>query len=491
MAKGTPVGTAFGEIDLDSTKLEKGLQRTNEALSTGAIKVEDVYKSLGIKSNAVYDSMRANATKAADYIKNHTTASTEEIVRAEQAAAAKISAINKQQYGERIAQIKSQHEAFAEASARQIALTEQQAVSQSSILSGLKEHWMAFSADAVAGYMAFEKGMEYVKLGAKVEQIEESFSRVGASSGFATEELLANLKRAAAGTVADAEIMQSAVKGMVLNLDPEQLVHIMEVARVAARYAGTDVQTAFQDITNAIGTQMPRGLRQYGLITREQMKEVTEAGKTGEAQAVLYRIAMENGAAAMEKFGEVSANTAERLKAVETRMANMKEKVAVFAKNIYVSWGEDLIAEIDKIKERLGILARSAGLPDPDKLNASRGYLPDTSEGMTKRAAEPAIHQKFLEDIEESNRRSDAHAKRLQYTPGTATEDERFFGHDRVKSAPALGDFGMDKAYAAVDAGLTKIEVRVNDSSSKIAQTIYSNMEDWFVRKLMGQVERN
>lgn len=50
---------------------------------------------------------------------------------------------------------------------------------------------------------------------------------------------------------------------------------------------------------------------------------------------------------------------------------------------------------------------------------------------------------------------------------------------------------GMDKAYTAVDAGLTKIEERVNQSSSRTAQTIYSNIEEHLVRRIMGQLDRN
>jgi hypothetical protein len=50
---------------------------------------------------------------------------------------------------------------------------------------------------------------------------------------------------------------------------------------------------------------------------------------------------------------------------------------------------------------------------------------------------------------------------------------------------------GMDKAYTAVDAGLGKIEERVNQSSSRIAQTVYGNIEEHLVRRLQGQMDRN
>jgi hypothetical protein len=49
---------------------------------------------------------------------------------------------------------------------------------------------------------------------------------------------------------------------------------------------------------------------------------------------------------------------------------------------------------------------------------------------------------------------------------------------------------GMEKAVASVDAGLGKIEARVNESSSKIAKTIYGNLEDWLVNRLTAEMAR-
>jgi hypothetical protein len=125
---GKPVGIAYAEIDLDSTKLEQGLKRTHDALISGTIKVEDAYKSLGIKSDQVYNQMRANAVAAVDFIKNKTLSSTEEIVRAQKAAADKIKAINEEQYGKQI-----------------------------SFLDSLKKNWMALAATAAVVIYAVER----------------------------------------------------------------------------------------------------------------------------------------------------------------------------------------------------------------------------------------------------------------------------------------------------------------------------------------------
>ncbi len=49
----------------------------------------------------------------------------------------------------------------------------------------------------------------------------------------------------------------------------------------------------------------------------------------------------------------------------------------------------------------------------------------------------------------------------------------------------------MDAGYAALDAGLTKMEDRLGDFSTRAGQTIYANIEEYLVRRIMGQLDRN
>lgn len=49
----------------------------------------------------------------------------------------------------------------------------------------------------------------------------------------------------------------------------------------------------------------------------------------------------------------------------------------------------------------------------------------------------------------------------------------------------------MDAGYAVLDAGLTKMEDRLGDFSTRAGQTIYANIEEYLVRRIMGQLDRN
>jgi hypothetical protein len=126
--------------------------------------------------------------------------------------------------------------------------------------------------------------------------------------------------------------MQEAVKGMVLGLSGDQLVNIMEVARVAARYAGEDVKTAFENITNALGTNLPRALVRYGLITKEESLKVSQAIKQGETDITLYNLAIARGEVNVEKFGGAQANMSEQL-----------QRNRAILKDYQEAWGKFLI----------------------------------------------------------------------------------------------------------------------------------------------------
>ncbi len=265
MASGKPVGTAYAEIDLDTTKLEQGLKRTHDALLSGTIKVEDAYKSLGIKSDQVYNQMRANAVAAVDFIKNKTMSSKEEIIRAETAAANKIKELNQQQFGHQTSRIES-----------------------------LKSHWIAASAAVIAAWALVNKAVAYMDEGGKALQIESSFKIMADSAGVNSERLIASMKAATRETIDDSDLMQKAVKLMTLGYNPEQIERFSNVVITASQIAGTTAAEAYENLADAIGNRTPKALIRMGAVTREQMEIVNKAINEGADQMALYELAMAN-----------------------------------------------------------------------------------------------------------------------------------------------------------------------------------------------------
>jgi len=103
---GTKIGTMFAEIDLDDSKYDAGLKRALDNGKSVSINVEKAWKTMGSKSTEEVDQMRASIVNAYELIKNKSTSTTADILRAEIAAKNKLESINKKFYGGTIDQIK-------------------------------------------------------------------------------------------------------------------------------------------------------------------------------------------------------------------------------------------------------------------------------------------------------------------------------------------------------------------------------------------------
>jgi ribosome-associated translation inhibitor RaiA len=198
----------------------------------------------------------------------------------------------------------------------------------------LKSSYLDMAAKAATAYMAIQKAMEYMDKGAKASQAEASFRTLAQTSGESADKIIADMKRATNGTIDDSMLMQKAVKASLLDLTTGQTTQLAEMARLAARTTGEDVSTAFDNIVNAISTKMPRALKQYGLITKEQQTLVNQAMAEGVEDVGLFSIAWENYNKQLEKTGPIYENNAERLQQYKAKIEDTKE---TFGKHMNVA----------------------------------------------------------------------------------------------------------------------------------------------------------
>jgi len=298
---GGSIGSIFVELDLDSTAYTRKQKEIVAGANAASLDIEKNWKTIGATSDVMYTAMKQNITNAYDAIKNKASSSSDEIRRAHEAADAKITSINTAQFG-----------------------------AQTTMLDKLKANWIAATVAIAAAMAVLSTAKEYMELGAKAQQAADSFELVGKSAGYSATELEAFKKKmseAAAGTVDDSDIMQKAVKGMVLGLDLNQMVKIMDAARIAARVAGEDVKTAYEKITDAIATGMPKALRQYGLVSKEEAAAVTAALAAGVTGIDLYKIAMTNAAIQAAKFGDIHDTVAEKMQRQKAIINEAKETI--------------------------------------------------------------------------------------------------------------------------------------------------------------------
>lgn len=165
-------------------------------------------------------------------------------------------------------------------------------------------------------------------MGGKAEQAAQSFQMVAQSFGVNSATLLTALKQASAGTVADTEIMQKAVSGMISGLDDKKLTQIMEMARLGARVAGEDVSQAFAEIADAIGNKDVGALRKFGLATREEMVLVQQAMRLGITDVDAFSLAWDRFLLAQKAFGgALQENGIEKIQTYKAEIKELKDAI--------------------------------------------------------------------------------------------------------------------------------------------------------------------
>lgn len=166
---------------------------------------------------------------------------------------------------------------------------------------------------------------EYIDLGAKAIKSEEAFRAMAASAEVNAERLTAAMKKASDGMIDDSDLMQKAAFAMAQDIDPEKIPSLFEAARVAARKTGTDVESAVDGMVQAIATNMPRSLRQMGMISREQMALLNKAAAEGVTEINLLDLVLANAAVDQAKLGSSSDNVAKQIKRFKVVIQELKE----------------------------------------------------------------------------------------------------------------------------------------------------------------------
>jgi len=95
-------GTIFTEIDLDYSRFERNQQKLLQSATTTSLSIEKNFQNIGVKSDAIFEAMRRSATNSLEAIKAKSTSTGNEIIRAQEAVAARLKQIDEEQFGRRI-----------------------------------------------------------------------------------------------------------------------------------------------------------------------------------------------------------------------------------------------------------------------------------------------------------------------------------------------------------------------------------------------------
>jgi len=179
--------------------------------------------------------------------------------------------------------------------------------------------WKAVIASAivVAGVKiakaAIKIGKDLALLGDKSLSLKKSFEGLAKSAGASSAKLLADMKKATKGTIAEIDLLSTANKMMLLGLDTSMFDEVMEVARRTAKATGQDINYMIESLSMGLGRQSKMILDNLGIVfdtatayewyaetLGKTASQLTEVEKKLGFQTYAMKIASEN----VEKLGK-------------------------------------------------------------------------------------------------------------------------------------------------------------------------------------------
>lgn len=186
-----------------------------------------------------------------------------------------------------------------------------------------------FGIAATAAFSAaklIQFGFEAVKLAGKVEGIKVAFDRLNQPT------LLDELRRATRNTVADWELMQTAMRASNFKIPLDQLATLLEFAQKRATQTGEAVDYLVNSIVDGIGRKSSLVLDNLGISATELQDEIRKVGDFGQAAANI--VERELG-----KMGDVAETTADRMAQLNAQIENQK---AALGKDLLPYWNSTL-----------------------------------------------------------------------------------------------------------------------------------------------------
>lgn len=153
-----------------------------------------------------------------------------------------------------------------------------------SFAQSFKQHWLAITASVMAAVMALRQAWNMAELGAKAEQIENSFKRMAESVNVDAQRMKQALMDASSATVNFSNVADKASALMAQGLNMDEVAALMQQARVEARLFGKTTEESFQVISSAVTGGLVTTLRRaYGLQLSLEKAVTDYATATGKS----------------------------------------------------------------------------------------------------------------------------------------------------------------------------------------------------------------
>lgn len=242
-------------------------------------------------------------------------------------------------------------------------------------LSGIVDKLAAIPLPALAAAAAVVGiGVAFIKLGergAALTGVADSFDRLAASVNLNSKSLLADLRAASNGTIADFDLIKGANNALVGQVGEfgqafgRSLPKLLEVARASARATGQDVNFLYESIVTGIKRGSPLILDNLGILVNATAANkkyaesigVSAESLTDEQKKLAYLNAtLEAGAKIVDAMGNAHETAAEKIARNQTIITNILDGFAVAVQPAY----ETVLDAITKVLNIFKQLADAA-----------------------------------------------------------------------------------------------------------------------------------
>jgi len=220
----------------------------------------------------------------------------------------------------------------------------------SSFATSFKANWIAITTAITGSMLLINKSWQLMQMGAKAQQIEDSFAAIARQAGISGAELKKALNDASIGMANFSNIAASASALLGQSLKPDQIVSLMQVARVEAKKTGQDVEAVFNQIASAVtGGFLVTVKRNFGLNVelsnayRNYAQQLgittTEVEQYYKAQALANEI-VKAAKVDIDSLSGAMLSHAERIQQLKSSWNEFQEKLGYFLLEIATIIGD-------------------------------------------------------------------------------------------------------------------------------------------------------
>ncbi len=191
---------------------------------------------------------------------------------------------------------------------------------------------VAIAAVTLAMRAAGRAVKESLDIAAQEAVLRKQLAAVGRSF----DDFISKAQSAAHETLSMQQIISNATRGRLLGLGFDDMIKLLEIARVSAIATGSTVSKAFDDITLGIARESRMILDNQGFIINMQKaheKLASKLGKTveqltkAERSTSLLNQVLEQGAERVVEFGDAASGLKERLEQTEAQVSDFRQAV--------------------------------------------------------------------------------------------------------------------------------------------------------------------